>query len=205
VSHFYVSDTALLKFELPDLFPEWDKMLYLDSDILVRRDLAFLQKVEMEDVFLAAVLDPCITKKLRDNGSPGAKYFNSGVMLLNLAEMRRGNMPQKLKELKARERCRDFMDQDVLNAGCAGKFSELSPDCNYCGDNIFDNNFSLKELALIYGLDVETMRKIQESPALWHYSNVSKPWNSCRNLRGEEWLAEEVLSGAVFPGVSRML
>ena len=37
-----VTLAALLKFDLPVLFPEYDKLLYIDSDVLIQRDLAAL-------------------------------------------------------------------------------------------------------------------------------------------------------------------
>ncbi|MCD7804810.1 MAG: hypothetical protein LUH03_06645 [Oscillospiraceae bacterium] len=53
----HVSTAALLKFYLPELFPQYSKMLYLDGDILILRDLLPLYEQPISDVYLAAVSD----------------------------------------------------------------------------------------------------------------------------------------------------
>ena len=52
-----VTPTAMLKFELPDLFSQYDRILYLDSDMLVQKDLAELFNTDLGDNYAAVVKD----------------------------------------------------------------------------------------------------------------------------------------------------
>ena len=78
--------------------------LYIDGDILVREDLEELFNVDMEDCLIAAVRDMGGEVKLHFNDLLGTEnYFNSGVMLLDLAGLRRGDYPVKLEKAKKRK------------------------------------------------------------------------------------------------------
>ena len=49
--------TIYYRIFLPEMFPQYDKGIYLDSDIIVLEDIAKLYEVEMGDNLLAACLD----------------------------------------------------------------------------------------------------------------------------------------------------
>ncbi|MBR6127334.1 glycosyltransferase family 8 protein [bacterium] len=113
--HRHVSKTALLKFSVPYLFPNLDKILYLDSDILVFRDLENLYDIDLNNSYVAAVSDIKAVKCYHFDKKLGLdNYFNSGVMLLNLEKMRNDNISEKLVELKNSEKEQSFMDQNAL-------------------------------------------------------------------------------------------
>ena len=75
----------------PRLLPDTiEKVLYLDSDLIVRKSLAPLWNTDIADRPLAAVPDYIGGTAGRDLGLPdGTKYFNSGVLLMNLQYWRR--------------------------------------------------------------------------------------------------------------------
>ena len=115
-----ISYAAYLRLFIQDLLPlHIDKVLYLDCDIVVVNSLTELWHKDISQYCLAALDD---YGNAQESGAkrmglePGFKYFNSGVMLINL---------QKLREIKFMEMVQDFLvtdgyrilmhDQDILN------------------------------------------------------------------------------------------
>src|SRR5436309_3130665 len=76
----------------PNLLPDLDRVLFLDLDIIVLSPLRGLWDTELGDHYLGAVtnvLSPIDGKRLVKAGFDPRTYFNAGVMLLDLARMRR--------------------------------------------------------------------------------------------------------------------
>lgn len=113
--------SAVLKFFLPEILKDKDKVLYLDSDILVNGDISLLFDVSVEKYYVAAAED-LGDRHMEDGqsfygkcvGLVGPLYFNSGVLLMNLKKMREDHIIQKLVEYKENNKTR-FVDQDAFN------------------------------------------------------------------------------------------
>ena len=124
------TEAASLRLLLPELLPELDRILYLDCDIVVRQDIAKLwNETQLGDNYLAAVFEAAIegqAERFRALGCEPARYFNSGFLLMNLAQMREEKVSERLLEA-----CRvpylEFPDQDALNQVCQGRVLPLSP------------------------------------------------------------------------------
>ena len=185
--HRHVSKTALLKFSLPEIFSDLDKILYLDGDILVFDDLKELYQMSLEDYYAAVVSDMRAVIVNRNNVSLRLKnYFNSGVMLLNLRKMREENLTQKFAELKQNEELQRFMDQDVLNKGFNENVIFLSPKYNLQYECFSD--FTHGQIAYYYGISVEQAEEIHKKPLILHLTNYKKPWNSCFCPSMKKWI-----------------
>ena len=116
------------------------RLIYLDCDLLVFRDLSALFDLELSPAkILAAVPDP-ETLTLGDDSRTIASamnlpavgsYFNAGVMLLDLNELRKQNFTDKsvefLEKWKGHYR---FHDQSALNFLLHGQIDELPEDWN---------------------------------------------------------------------------
>lgn len=182
---------ALLKFYLPRLLPELDRVLYLDGDIIVRRDLSEPGGIELGDCLAAAVRDlPQVFYKKRLLGE-GRDYFNSGVMLLNLAQMRREGTCEKL--IEAKRACADdkLMDQNVLNRVMAGRVRQLSFLYNFCCANMrrrWRREHMLGQLNEAYGTAFRSLAEIRDAAAVLHYSSAEKPWKYFDIPAGGEWM-----------------
>ena len=124
------TEAASLRLLLPELLPDLDRVLYLDCDIIVRQDLAKLwSETDLGDNYLGAVYEAAIegqAERFRALGCDPAKYFNSGFLLMNLEQMRKEKVSERLLEA-----CRvpylEFPDQDALNQVCQGRVLPLSP------------------------------------------------------------------------------
>ena len=117
------SVAAMYRFLAPQIFPhDMEKIIYLDSDLIINLDINALWKVDLKDRPLATVSehmlgsDPRWFVLCRDGVVKLEDYFNSGVMLLNLNIFRREELTL-LKGMKfvAANPQYHFFDQDVLN------------------------------------------------------------------------------------------
>ena len=124
------TEAASFRLLLPELLPEYDKILYLDCDIIVRQDVGKLyRETDLEDNWLGVVFEAPIeqqAERFRALGCDPGRYFNSGFLLMNLALMREHKVTERLLEA-----CRvpylEFPDQDALNQVCQGHVLPLSP------------------------------------------------------------------------------
>ena len=92
----HVPVSALLKFDIPNLISE-NKILYIDGDVIIQKDLTELYYTDIKQYSLAAVRDMGGELLQKFNEKVGvSKYFNSGVMLLNLERWRKDNISEKL-------------------------------------------------------------------------------------------------------------
>ena len=127
------TEAASFRLLLPELFPEHDRMFYIDCDIIIRQDIGHLyNEIDLEDNYLAAVIEASEDEqieRIQNLGCDPYHYFNSGFILMNLAQMRKERVTERLLDA-----CRvDYMafpDQDALNIVCEGRTVPLAPKYN---------------------------------------------------------------------------
>ena len=92
----YYTLTTYYRLIVPNAFPYIDKALYLDSDTLIRDDIATLYDTEIGDNILGAIkdgsvqiFDEFITYVEKALKIKKECYFNAGVLIMNLAKMRK--------------------------------------------------------------------------------------------------------------------
>lgn len=117
-----------------------EKALYLDVDMIAEEDIEKLWNTPLDDYPLAAVLDRCkVVSHLpwgianyRELGlGKNTKYFNSGLLLLNLKEWRKKrHTEQILKCIRTNKKHVLFPDQYGLNVVFAEHWLELDPHWN---------------------------------------------------------------------------
>ena len=98
----YYSKTTYFRLFIPNLYPQYTKALYLDSDIVVLEDVADLYNTNMENYLVAAAPDDVIqTIKVFQEYAEKVvgvanyrNYFNAGVLLMNLDELRKFNFQE---------------------------------------------------------------------------------------------------------------
>ncbi len=178
----HVSVAALCKFEIANILSSYDKVLYLDGDIIVQDDLSDLFNTNIEDYYVGAVKDAYVLEEKKQTlGVDG--YFNSGVMLLNCAKIRHDKMAEKLWNLKCLKRDLLFMDQDVFNLAFAGKVKYL--DFRY---NFMAAYFRKKYHAFLTDIyaDESYVNKQCLHPAIIHYTGKN-PWQYYHRIGAEIW------------------
>lgn len=115
-----ISYAAYLRLFITDLLPQnIDKVLYLDCDIVVINSLIDLWNMDISQYCLAALDDYGEAQRLgamRMGLEMGIKYFNSGVMLVNLQKLREMNFMKMVQDFLVTDGYRVLMhDQDILN------------------------------------------------------------------------------------------
>lgn len=118
----YFTLTTYYRFFIPALFPNLDKILYLDSDVIVNGDISELFNTNIKDNLAGVVREEVMEqiKVFGDYVEEGLgisckKYFNAGVMLLNLKELRKINIEEKFLSLIEKHKFEVTQDQDYLN------------------------------------------------------------------------------------------
>ncbi|MDO5524433.1 MAG: glycosyltransferase family 8 protein [Bacteroidia bacterium] len=118
---------------LPTLLPQYDQVIYLDCDMIIRNNLAALyRRVDVSGNYLAAVFEATLDFQVPNIEKLGCKpgeYFNSGFLVINLHQLRRDDMERKFIEALKVDYL-EFPDQDVLNMLCQGRVAPLPPYYN---------------------------------------------------------------------------
>ena len=169
-----LSMAAYYRLLLSSILPqELDRVLYLDCDIIVVRDIKEIFEIEIDNYALAASLDyfPYTQQhRLQLHMEVGERTFCSGVMLVNLEYWREHNVEPGLLEYAKRHRDEIHLhDQDVLNYYFKKKWFLLPPKWNRVAS-------SIKPLPYCHyrGFD---LRDYVLSPMLYHYASIGiKPW-----------------------------
>ena len=170
---------------LPDLLPDYDKVIYIDCDVIVRNDLAKLyENTDLSDNYLAAVYEASLDFQipyLKSIGCEPGQYINSGFLLMNLAKLREDNMVPKFLEA-AKVEGLEFPDQDVLNQLCKGRILALDPFYNSIR-TVYLPQYK-KEFLQYYS--EEDWQAVQKHGTI-HYTGV-KPWNGFTVEFDKWWL-----------------
>lgn len=175
-----------LRLFIDRVLEDYDRALYLDSDVLVLSDLAPLLAADLGELPLAAVQDPIHGRYRYGSVLPGWKelgippdreYFNSGVLLLQLETCRRDRLFERaLRFVEERPDCIRWPDQDALNWAVDDRWLRLgrawntAPVSPYVGlPNIHhpaEDEMPLRMLA-------------DEEPAarIMHYMTDFRPWS----------------------------
>lgn len=178
------STASLYRMLLPDLLPEYKTIIYHDCDIIIRQDLAKLYKtINLKDVYLGAVFEATLPNQyhiLESVGCNPGEYFNSGFLIMNLDNMRKDNISEKLIN-EASSFYSDFLDQDVLNKICYGHCLKLHPKYNFNRTMILPQ---FKNIFLNYYSEKEYDEGIKFGNI--HYTG-GKPWNEYTVMFKEWW------------------
>lgn len=178
------SEAASFRLLLPDLLPEYDKVAYIDCDVVVKNDIADLYwKTDLGDNYLGVVYEAPIEGQAARwvaLGCDPSRYFNSGFLLMNLDQMRKDGIVEKFLEASKVDYL-EFPDQDVLNQVCKGRVLPLSPVYNSIRTFLLPQY--KKDFLAVYGED--EWKDVQEHGTV-HYTG-GKPWNLFTVKFGEWW------------------
>lgn len=155
--------------------PEIERILYLDPDILVINPLDALYATDMGDNLYAAAyhrLVPAVElNRLRLYPYEIESYYNSGVLLLNLAEQRKTVDENEIFAFVEKNRAKLIMpDQDILNALYARRISTLD-ELRYNYDVRY---YRYYRLATNGECDMEY---VMRNTSILHFCGKRKPWN----------------------------
>ena len=133
----YYTKTTYYRFFIPALFPQYERGLYLDCDIVVKGDISQLYNVALGDNILAAapeevmlMVDVFGTYVEAVLEVPRNEYFSAGILVMNLEKMRYVALEGQFVDILGRRTFRVTQDQDYLNVLCRGDFLMLDSGWN---------------------------------------------------------------------------
>jgi hypothetical protein len=161
---YYNSQMAYARLLLPELVP-LRRILYLDADVLVLRNLEEIHEMALDGCLAAAARDlvPTFGERFGERCAafglePGGAYFNSGVMLIDLEGWRRERVHMRAFEELGSGKRFDCADQCALNLVMHGRIKRLPALWN-----------SFYQLCSSDDHDWDESRVI-------HYASPWKPW-----------------------------
>ncbi|ELY4671727.1 DUF4422 domain-containing protein [Cronobacter muytjensii] len=171
----YISLNTYYRLLMLRLLPSGiDKVLYLDSDVVVCSSLADLWDVQMDDCCIAGVPDEGgVLQARRLHPHAGPDYINAGVLLFNIAQigMRFPDMLVVCAERYYRHRhLITLQDQDILNITFRDSIYVLPLKWN-----VSSRMFTYNDLEHGYSVDMAT--EAINAPGILHYTDSKKPWN----------------------------
>lgn len=177
ISNLIVTESGHIKIAsayrifIPEIFSEYDKVLYIDSDVVVCEDVAILYASDIGNSVIGATnaivsKNDSYYKKVLNISRED--YFNAGIILINIEQFRKDKIKERCIELLRERTDFQFMDQCALNIACQGKVSFLDKKWNYEWMYLFGEYDGFEEMS---------------NPSIIHYDSIEKPWTN----PGEKW------------------
>lgn len=165
---------------IPSFLPSLTKAIYLDSDLIVRGNLEELWNLNIEDNYVLAAQDlgaPYVSSSrglmnYQELGIPADyKYFNSGVLVINIKKWLEADISNKIFEYIAQNK--EFIrwhDQDAMNAILAGQWGELDPRWNQLPHTFRYSSWQESSF------QEDVYNTLIQDPYIVHFSTRDKPW-----------------------------
>ncbi len=161
----YFTLSIFYRIFLGDLFPQYDKGIYLDADVIVPGDISEMYEKDLAGNIIGACPDlsivglPTFVAAFEQAvGVPIDQYINSGVLLLDLKQMREVSFGEHFLNLLNTYHFETITpDQDYINAMCYGKVLFLGEEWDAMPP-------------------ADGKRPILSDPKLIHYNLFRKPW-----------------------------
>lgn len=176
----HVSIASLYRLKLCDILPHnVDKIIYLDSDIIVNLDIRELWDYNLNGALIAAHRDlPQNPLPVRENIMPQEHYFNSGVIVFNISAIRHElDMYQQCINFIDKNLTSEFPDQDALNVVFYNKVEYL-PDKFNSFTVRFRNNYISPDRENIFHFAGDKVRvdNMELFDKLFFYYLARTPW-----------------------------
>lgn len=190
--HF--SDSPYYRLLLPEILSSFNKIIYLDSDLIFLSDISELWNVNVQNYLLAATRAIGAINSYfqypsqRDYWDNKLKmvnptyYIQAGVCVFNLEEMRRQNTINSFLETLKRIQFPPLVDQDILSSVCQTATLFLPQEWNY--------NWHLYNLESHKCFPRDLLKDFkfsQTHPKIFHYSSPVKPWDSPQQIGSEHF------------------
>jgi lipopolysaccharide biosynthesis glycosyltransferase len=190
--HMHFGREIYYRLRIPTIFQKYGKIIYLDVDTIVLRDVAELTMFDLRQNYFAAVPDYVMKGfrklkigSLREAGGQEAdsylreyvgikkpeNYFQSGIMMFNINALRRENVEERLIKL-LNGKVFWFPDQDIMNLVAEGRVHFLDYRWNVLHGNGDVEAFYVQLPPDIFDKYVESRR----DPFIIHFAGERKPW-----------------------------
>lgn len=184
----HVSRETYYRLMVSELFENYERLIYLDSDLIILDDISKIYNIEMDNKYVAATHDPDFIGEYKGANPKITKYvdeelklnnpydyFQAGVLVFNINNMKKNIKKYELINL-AEEKDFIFVDQDILNLVCQDKVFFLEQRWNVLSDCA-----RIRIDGIIVNAPIETYNNYMEArknPAIIHYAGFEKPWDN---------------------------
>lgn len=158
----YYTHTTYYRLFIARMFPEYEKALYLDCDVVVTGDVSELYFTDIGENLVGAIPDqsvnfyePFMLYVNEVLGVTPEKYFNAGILLMNLKKFREVDFYSQFSDLLQRYKFIVAQDQDYLNVICKDKVHYIGREWN----------------------TMPIASNACKNPKLVHYNLTRKPWH----------------------------
>jgi len=178
----HVPLASCLKFEISDLIPQYDKLLYLDGDIIVRKDIVELYETDLGENYVAGIPHSLGIVS-------GEKKLNGGVLLFNAAKIRKEKMRKVFVETRQSLGDRKSMDQETFHIVFGNKKVFLEPKYNVMIDKVdYEKKYyTMKAYNDFFHSTYKSRKEIIDSAVIIHFTGSIKPWKYSFATCGAEW------------------
>lgn len=184
----HYTKTTFCRYFIPDLCKNHKKVLYFDVDTIIKGDILELFNQDLDGYPIGAILEDfypanytVLKEKIFPEFNGGDKYFNAGILVIDLEKFKKENCQKKLIELTIQLNDRlSCADQDVFNI-------------------VFENNFKILDYKFNFMPDhkhflFEKHPDISVEPVILHYA-AGKPWKMRSSRNNDFW---EILNDTEF-------
>ena len=164
------------------VFPDEDRCLFMDADLVVETDLSRLYEIDIDGFYAAGVREMVLMRmpnwatelKKKSNLPALSDYINTGIILWNLESMRQDHVEEKMIEnINAHN---EWMAQDIVHRVCHGKIKLIDYHYNFnpmFDDEIWQYHYPVKD-STVYG-------------TITHFVGARKPWKNDKIPSADIW------------------
>ncbi len=175
VTRAHFSKETYYRFLIPEIFPFYKSVVYLDSDLILNEDIAKIIPKTLDYYYIAAVRNYVGQKTkirlMKDFNIAAEDYINAGVVVINV---------ELWNKEKVAERCFDFLnnvdpaqlmylDQDILNVVCNKRILYLDEAWNFYWNMLHGDNEFVKQCSVI-------SERLLCDYKILHFASDKKPW-----------------------------
>lgn len=182
----HISRACLLKFDICDLLYQYNKILYLDGDIIVRGDLHELFDIDLGNTYAAGVqeLESIIENK---------KNVNAGVLVFNAKKIRDEGLREKLIETRIALGDRNSMDQQTFNIVTNKNYTYIPIKYNCVPARLIGKertkDYTIERVNALYGCHYQSNAQLVNDALVIHYATTFKPWDYTFGPCVKEWFS----------------
>ena len=171
---------------LPEMLNNYDKIVYIDTDMVLKKDIAELYKIDVKGYMLGACYDADTSglyngyqrdkKKYMDEVlklEDPYSYFQAGTLIMNLEEFRKTYTVKEILDFAVSEKWQ-LLDQDILNVLCKNRVKYIDMRWNVMVDYA---DVRIKEIIKLAPQWQNKMyMEARKDPYIIHYAGPDKPW-----------------------------
>ena len=208
----YYSKETYYRIFIPNIFPEYAKVLYLDCDITVTGDISKLYNTEIHGYYVGAAIEEVMqTFEVFGNyvekvdGINRKSYFNAGILLINCHRWRRKMVAERFVELLEKYKFRVVQDEDYLNVICRNNVKWVNLGWNktsYKNDDFDDKDLNIIHWKMNWRPWKE--KNVLYEEYFWKYAKMTDFYDKFIQMRDSRTDADRAKDQAMFENLSKM-